>query len=143
MAKRKIKRVIAGLPAGVSSGSQLIRDQIAKGNDKPSAIIAAIKAEAGVDISAALVNSVKMGLKKKAGKLPKALRTPKAKAKGDRVGNGKTAKAGGTVGNANAPAGWGMGNSKSAVEIAIRLTEKFGADQAREIISVLGSASHG
>jgi hypothetical protein len=68
MAKRKFQRAMAGLPEGVSSGSQLIRDQISKGNDKPSAIVAAIKAETGVNVSPALVNNVKMTMMRKAAK---------------------------------------------------------------------------
>lgn len=80
MAKRKLRRAIAGLPEGVSSGSQLIRDQLAKGINKPADIVAAIKAETGVEVSSALVNNVKMTLKKKAGKGPKRLkRGPKAR----------------------------------------------------------------
>jgi hypothetical protein len=126
MAKKKtIKRVLAGLPKGVTSGSELIRAQLAKGNDKPAAIVAAIKTETGVEVSSALVNNVKMTLKKKAGKVPKALkRGPKAKQPGNETSLGNNR------GN--------EGRNLTAVEVAIQLTEKFGAAKARQMIDALG-----
>ena len=93
MAKKTVK-------AG-PSGSQLIRDQIAKGVTKPSEIIAAVQAEHGIGVSNALVNSVKTTAKKKAGKIDKAPKpAKKAAAKKPavevlgvtKIGNGKVSE---------------------------------------------------
>lgn len=122
--KRTFKHVLAGLPAGVTSGSQLIRDQIAKGVDKPSAIKVAIKAETGVDVSTPLINSVKMALKKKSG-------SPAGAPKGKRAAR---------VAKSAAPASNTPGadsKNMTAVESAILLTEQFGAAKARAIIDSL------
>lgn len=107
------------------SGSQLIRDQIAKGVTKPSEIIAAIQAENGIGVSNALIGSVKQAEKKKTGKIDKTPRGPKPSAKTAVAAGGFTVRK-------------GIASKLTAIDVAIELVEAFGADKAREMIRVMG-----